>query len=72
MHQPSAQTLYAKQGGGVSINPRLRYADNLGSMPCIDPLALGRLMDRVCNGHAPTLRDKVVKALGNLRKKLAR
>ena len=56
----------------MSISPRLRYADNLGSMPCIDPLALGRLMDRVCNGHAPTLRDKVVKALGNLRKKLAR
>ena len=56
----------------MSINPRLRYADNLGSMPCIDPLALGRLMDRVCNGHAPTLRDRVVKALAELRRRMAR
>ena len=56
----------------MSINPRLRYADNFGSMPCIDPLALGRLMDRVCNGHAPTLLDQVIKSLVNLRKKIAR
>lgn len=62
----------AAEGGEVSINPRLRYADNLGAVPCIEPLVLGRLMDRVCNGHTPTLRDRVVNALAQLRKKLAR
>jgi hypothetical protein len=55
----------------VSIDPRLRYSDNLGACPCIDPLALGRVMDAICNGHAPTLADKVRRALMQLRKKLA-
>jgi hypothetical protein len=56
----------------MSIDPRLRYSDNLGACPCIEPLALGRVMDAICNGHAPTLADKVMKALAELRKKLDR
>jgi hypothetical protein len=35
-------------------------------------MALGRVMDAICNGHAPTLVDRVRKALAQLRKKLAR
>jgi len=56
----------------VSINPRLRYADNLGTLPCIDPLLLGRVMDRLCNGRAPTLRQRVVAALAQLRNRISR
>ena len=56
----------------MSINPRLRYADNLGTLPCIDPLLLGRVMDRLCNGRAPTLRQRVVVALAQLRARLIR
>jgi hypothetical protein len=56
----------------VSINPRLRYADNLGTLPCIDPLLLGRVMDRLCNGRTPTLRQRVVVALAQLRNRLSR
>lgn len=56
----------------MSINPRLRHADNLGWQPCIDPVALGRLMDRLCDGKAPSLTERITKALANLRKKLAR
>ena len=55
----------------MSIDARLRYSDNLGACPCIEPLALGRVMDAICNGHAPTLADKVKKALAQLLKKLA-
>jgi hypothetical protein len=55
----------------VSIDPRLRYSDNLGACPCLDPVALGRVMDAICNGHAPSLADRVRKALAQLRKKLA-
>ncbi len=56
----------------MSINPRLRYSDNLGACPCLDPLALGRVMEAICNGHQPTLADKVKRALAQLRKKLAK
>ena len=55
----------------MSINPRLRYAENNGALPCIDPLVLGRVMERICHGHAPTLRDRITKALARLRKRLA-
>ncbi len=72
MHQPSAQTLYAKQGGCVSIDPRFRYSDNLGACPCIEPMALGAVMDAICNGREPSLRARVVKALAQFRKRLAR
>jgi hypothetical protein len=56
----------------VSINPRLRYADNLGTLPCIDPLLLGRVMDRLCNGRTPTLSQRVIAALAQLRTRLTR
>jgi hypothetical protein len=56
----------------VSIDRRLIVSDNLGACPCIEPLALGRVMDAICNGHAPTLADRVKGALAQLRKKIAR
>lgn len=56
----------------MSINPRLRYADNLGAVPCIDPLTLGRVMDRLCEGRAPSLTERVRKALAELRKRIVR
>lgn len=56
----------------MSITPRPTVADNLGWQPCIEPHVLGRLMDRLCEGRAPTLREKVTKALDQLLKKLAR
>lgn len=56
----------------MSIDPRFRYADNLGACPCLDPFALGRVMDAICNGHRPTLADRVKRALAELRKRLAK
>ena len=56
----------------MSIDPRMKISDNLGACPCIEPLALGRVMDAICNGHAPTLADRVKGALAQLRKKIAR
>lgn len=56
----------------MSINPRLRHADNNGWQPCIDPVVLGRVMDRLCEDRAPSAIERIAKALANLRKKLAR
>ncbi len=56
----------------MSIDPRMKMSDNLGACPCIEPLALGRVMDAICNGHAPTLADRVKRVLAQLRKKIAR
>jgi hypothetical protein len=56
----------------VSIDPRLRYSDNLGACPCLDLLALGRVMEVICNGHQPTLAEKVKRVLAELLKKLAK
>jgi hypothetical protein len=56
----------------MSIDPRLRYSDNLGACPCLDPLALGRVMEAICNGHRPTLAGRVKRALAQLRKRLAK
>lgn len=55
----------------VSINPRFRFFDNTGVCPCIDPVLLGRLLDRLDEGKSPTLLSVVVKTLQRLRKKLA-
>jgi hypothetical protein len=54
----------------MSIDPRVPQVNNHGWHPCIDPVALGRLMDRVCSGRAPSLRQRVVKALANLRRRI--
>jgi len=56
----------------VSIDRRILIIDNTGENPCLDPMTLGRLMDRVCNGRKPSLISCVGKALASLRKKLAR
>lgn len=56
----------------MSTDRRLPVSDNLGWQPCLDPVALGRLMDRVCQGKPPTLRARVVKTLADLRRRLAR
>ena len=60
------------EGAQVSIDRRFILVDNNGWQPCLDPVALGRLMDKVCEGRGPTLRARVVKALANLRRRLAR
>lgn len=56
----------------MSIDRRILAIDNHGVSPCLDPMILGRLMDRVCNGRAPSLRQRVVKTLCNLCRRLAR
>lgn len=56
----------------MSIDRRILAIDNHGWQPCLDPVVLGRLMDRVCNGRGPSLTERVSKALAQLRKKLAR
>jgi hypothetical protein len=56
----------------MSIDPRFRAADNFGYHPCIPPLLLGRALDRLDQGRAPTLRERVVKALATLGRRMAR
>jgi hypothetical protein len=56
----------------MSIDPRMKLSDNHGWQPCIEPLLLGELMDRVCEGRAPSLRERISKALAQLRRRLAR
>ena len=56
----------------MSIDPRFRHNDNLGALPCIDPLALGRLMDRLCDGRKPSLESRVRKALAEFRRRIAK
>jgi hypothetical protein len=57
----------------VSIHPRLLISDNSGACPCLPPLDLGRLLDRVYRATPqPTAMRRVVAALAKLRKKVAR
>jgi hypothetical protein len=57
----------------VSIDRRLIISDNAGACPCVPPLDLGRLLDRVYRtAPQPTLRTRVAAALANLRKKVSR
>jgi hypothetical protein len=56
----------------MSIDPRIKLSDNLGWHPCIPPLVLVRALDRLDQGRGLTLRDRVAKALANLRRRLAR
>ncbi len=46
--------------------------DYHGQRPCNDPMILGRVMEAICNGHRPTLADRVKRALAKFRRKLAR
>jgi hypothetical protein len=54
----------------MSIDRRFILVDNNGWQPCLDPVALGRLMDRVCQGKPLTLRARVVKTLAQLRRRI--
>jgi len=56
----------------VSTDRRLPISDNLGWQPCLDPVVLGRALDRLDQGRGLTLRDRVAKALANLRRRMAR
>jgi hypothetical protein len=56
----------------MSIDPRIKLSDNLGWHPCIPPLVLVRALDRLDHSRTPTLRTVIVKALANLRRRLAR
>jgi hypothetical protein len=57
----------------VSINRRLLISDNTGACPCLPPLDLGRLLDRVYRTTPqPTTLQRIAAALVNLRKKLSR
>ena len=55
----------------MSIDRRLIISDNRGSCPCVPPLDLGRLLDRVYRTAPQTTTiQRVTAALANLRKKL--
>ncbi len=54
----------------MSIRPTI--IDRDGSRPCIPQLALLATMRAAAEGHAPTLADKVRRALAQLRTKLSR
>jgi hypothetical protein len=56
----------------MSIDPRFKVSDNLGWNPCVPPMVLGRALDRLDQGRGPTLRQRVIKGLANLRRRLAR
>ena len=57
----------------MSIDPRLHISDNRGACPCLPPLDLGRLLDRLYRATPqPSAMQRVAAALANLRKKVAR
>jgi hypothetical protein len=56
----------------MSIDRRLPVSDNLGWQPCLDPVVLGRALDRLDQGRGPTLWTVIIKGLANLRRRLAR
>ena len=54
----------------MSIRPTI--IDRNGNNPCIPQTALLMAMRRAAEGHAPSLADRIRKALMQLRKRLAR
>ena len=57
----------------MSINRRLLISDNTGACPCLPPIELGRLLDRVYRTTPqPTTLQRIAAGLANLRKRLAR
>ena len=56
----------------MSIDRRLIISDNHGACPCLPPLDLGRLLDRVYRTPRATTVQRIAAALANLRSKLAR
>jgi hypothetical protein len=54
----------------VSIRPSI--VDRTGDRPCLPTGSLLAVCERIAQGRAPTLRDRVVAALTQLRRKMAR
>ena len=55
----------------MSIDRRLIISENWGACPCLPPLDLGRLLERVYpTAPQTTTIQRVTAALANLRKKL--
>ena len=54
----------------MSIRPSI--VDRTGDRPCLPTGSLLAVCERIAQGHAPTLRDRVVAALTQLRRKMAR
>ena len=54
----------------MSIRPAT--IDRTGDRPCLPTGSLLAVCERIAQGHAPTLRDRVVAALAQLRRKMAR
>jgi hypothetical protein len=55
----------------MSIDPRFRHSDNTGSVPCIPPVLLGRLLDTAATKRPP-LQARIRKALDIMRRRMAR
>ena len=54
----------------MSIRPSI--VDRTGDRPCLPTGSLLAVCERIAQGRAPTLRDRVVAALTQLRRKMAR
>jgi hypothetical protein len=54
----------------MSIRPQA--ANDLGVCPCLPTGSLLAVCERIAQGRAPTLRERVVAALTQLRRKIAR
>ena len=54
----------------MSIRPSI--IDRTGDRPCLPTGSLLAVCERLAQGNAPTLRDRVVAALAQLRRKMAR
>jgi hypothetical protein len=54
----------------MSIRPAT--IDRTGDRPCLPTGSLLAVCERIAQGHAPTLRERVVAALTQLRRKMAR
>ena len=55
----------------MSIDPRFRHSDNTGSVPCIPPVLLGRLLD-TAGTKRPSLQVRIRKALDTFRRRITR
>ena len=55
----------------MSIDPRFKHSDNMGSVPCIPPVLLGRLLDTAATKRPP-LQTRIRKALDTMRRRLTR
>ncbi len=56
----------------MSIDPRTKVVYKEGWQPCIPPVLLGRVMDRICDGRKPSLLASIRAELATLRRRIAR